>query len=859
MSTSRKLLVAQTEEQTPLMLMTSNLEKDLSPSGNADFYVSISSSLVLTVWLMDSQSSTSNKFALFRTFNLQKWLKIETLGLFESQILQDSKLVAVHIIKLNLIIFLRVNPSFHDSENSQGQVFFDRFKIISIPEYLKPYSLQVGEDGLAIGTFNSGSSKIEQYLIPNSIDWSTEDIISALQLENYVEPSGIITNRDELSELKKSQKTEGCSVNQVSILAGQGNYSAEQPETSEKNVSKKKNRTKKKKEGKSLENSQETEKDLHSVLKQDIQPVVTQAIKTTQNTTQTPVVQLKDEKTKPSKENEKKSKTPERTVVQRLNESENQKTKDMTNRDHNSEKSTPVHTKKLMNQNQQNSKNSKQQAKSAKNKKYDPDAFTQSDEYEKVVPKNNQNDAKQKQSQQKIVQEQKSKNEKNDKISDQPKNKIQDSKTSLNSTIQQNQNVSQQNVKNIVVPTINHQSQLSTQGLINHDNQLDLMRELLGNNVESLDSKIQEFYEIVQKSESSKKDQLTKLTEFLANLEKDLLAAVETSMDKNVQDQFRAAFETLVLPVFEKYLSQLFNKTDLMFNRGFKYYANKINIEQNKLDQFKEQLSQVAASFLTTSKSVKAVMQETEIVQKALVKTANDITESQTDLIEKKLEKLESNQDKILTMLEKISSKLETVEKKVDQVENWQVKFSEELSTQQRLKEMQKQSSKEKKSKSSKTGVQPEQKTIEQMLQNTSINHQFSAPTIGTMPYGYGQQIPAQNFQYQNLHQIHATPMMNHLGLHQSNSTQGYLLQNLGHVHPQIPTHQLQPNSIPIRASLNAAELEALYSQQIQQHQHQNSASNLQSKDILDKLSQILEQNKEAKNDTSISSSSEHG
>jgi hypothetical protein len=54
MSTSRKLLVAQTEEQTPLMLMTSNLEKDLSPSGNADFYVSISSSLVLTVWLMDS-------------------------------------------------------------------------------------------------------------------------------------------------------------------------------------------------------------------------------------------------------------------------------------------------------------------------------------------------------------------------------------------------------------------------------------------------------------------------------------------------------------------------------------------------------------------------------------------------------------------------------------------------------------------------------------------------------------------------------------------------------------------------------------------------------------------------------------
>jgi hypothetical protein len=96
-----------------------------------------------------------------------------------------------------------------------------------------------------------------------------------LQLENYVEPSGIITNRDELSELKKSQKTEGCSVNQVSILAGQGNYSAEQPETSEKNVSKKKNRTKKKKEGKSLENSQETEKDLHSVLKQDIQPVVT--------------------------------------------------------------------------------------------------------------------------------------------------------------------------------------------------------------------------------------------------------------------------------------------------------------------------------------------------------------------------------------------------------------------------------------------------------------------------------------------------------------------------------------------------------------------------------------------------------
>lgn len=80
------------------------------------------------------------------------------------------------------------------------------------------------------------------------------------------------------------------------------------------------------------------------------------------------------------------------------------------------------------------------------------------------------------------------------------------------------------------------------------------------------------------------------------------MLALESGIDKNVQDQFRAAFESLVLPIFEKYLQQLFGKTDLMFNRGFKYYANKINIEQNKLDQFKDQLSQVTASFLSTSK-----------------------------------------------------------------------------------------------------------------------------------------------------------------------------------------------------------------------------------------------------------------
>lgn len=49
---------------------------------------------------------------------------------------------------------------------------------------------------------------------------------------------------------------------------------------------------------------------------------------------------------------------------------------------------------------------------------------------------------------------------------------------------------------------------------------MELLKEFLGSNVDTLESKIQEFYEIASQSEASKRDQLTKLIEFLTNLEK---------------------------------------------------------------------------------------------------------------------------------------------------------------------------------------------------------------------------------------------------------------------------------------------------------------------------------------------------
>ena len=62
-------------------------------------------------------------------------------------------------------------------------------------------------------------------------------------------------------------------------------------------------------------------------------------------------------------------------------------------------------------------------------------------------------------------------------------------------------------------------------------------------------------------------------------------------MEKTISKEFRSSFEKLVIPIFEKYLKQLFSKTSLMFQRGFKYYSDKITLEEKKFSQYKDQLA----------------------------------------------------------------------------------------------------------------------------------------------------------------------------------------------------------------------------------------------------------------------------
>jgi len=81
-----------------------------------------------------------------------------------------------------------------------------------------------------------------------------------------------------------------------------------------------------------------------------------------------------------------------------------------------------------------------------------------------------------------------------------------------------------------------------------------------------------------------------KLTLAFDNIQKDILEKLGNVIKTKVKSEFVGSFEEMILPVFEKYLQKIFEKVCATFEKGHKFYVDKLMIESSKFNNLKEKL-----------------------------------------------------------------------------------------------------------------------------------------------------------------------------------------------------------------------------------------------------------------------------
>lgn len=141
-------------------------------------------------------------------------------------------------------------------------------------------------------------------------------------------------------------------------------------------------------------------------------------------------------------------------------------------------------------------------------------------------------------------------------------------------------------------------------------------------------------------------------------LEEKLMADLKDNFQGLMKVSFSEAFESVILPSFEKYLVKIFDKTNLIFEKGFKYYNEKIMIEEKRNSQVKEQFAQILNMLLENSKSLKKTTVEFSHVTKEINTSFTKDILKRITVLEETMEKLSEKQDRSMDLLEKLASKL---------------------------------------------------------------------------------------------------------------------------------------------------------------------------------------------------------
>ena len=171
----------------------------------------------------------------------------------------------------------------------------------------------------------------------------------------------------------------------------------------------------------------------------------------------------------------------------------------------------------------------------------------------------------------------------------------------------------------------------------------------MNNSTQLLEKKFSKIEEIIE----------NKINEKIARLQMNSLSQhVTREMDEKIQREFSNAFEKTVTPCIEKYLSKVFEQVCNTFEKGQKFYIDKLNIEQAKCAQVKETMSEVVKSFVQISTALtESIMNN----QNSFNKMENNFQDKQTQI-----SRLVDQMNEILLKQQDIQKKLESTEKNIN-------------------------------------------------------------------------------------------------------------------------------------------------------------------------------------------------
>ncbi len=147
-----------------------------------------------------------------------------------------------------------------------------------------------------------------------------------------------------------------------------------------------------------------------------------------------------------------------------------------------------------------------------------------------------------------------------------------------------------------------------------------------------------------------------KVNERVAKMNMETINATITGeIDKKLQKEFSHAFEKTVTPCFERYLSKMFEQVCASYEKGHKFYIDKLNIEQAGGAQIQKTMNEVVKSFVQISNSLTEGYVNQQNTFQKLETEMNDKQDQVTKLLEK--------MNEIIQKQEELQEKLEYLEK----------------------------------------------------------------------------------------------------------------------------------------------------------------------------------------------------
>lgn len=120
-------------------------------------------------------------------------------------------------------------------------------------------------------------------------------------------------------------------------------------------------------------------------------------------------------------------------------------------------------------------------------------------------------------------------------------------------------------------------------------------QDLTDKSIQLLNNKFSRIEEVIEK----------RVNERVAKLQLETLNNnIAKQIDEKLSKEFSNAFERSVTPCFEKYLIKMFEQVSASFEKGQKFYIDKLNIEQAKGAQMKDTMNEVIKSFVQISNSL---------------------------------------------------------------------------------------------------------------------------------------------------------------------------------------------------------------------------------------------------------------